>query len=101
MVADGHATLPSISSIGDDIDDIPRSKYQFGNVTQIALLGRVYMQPDLEKGIQYWSSVPATVDGVLGGFGTGVASSSLINSLLIFKSRLFLELTRSVQGFSF
>lgn len=27
--------------------------------------------PNFEKGIDYWTSVDATVDGVLGGFGTG------------------------------
>jgi hypothetical protein len=28
--------------------------------------------PNFEKGIDYWTNVDATVDGVLGGFGTGV-----------------------------
>ncbi|PWN29091.1 DUF858-domain-containing protein [Jaminaea rosea] len=27
--------------------------------------------PDVVRGIDYWKTVPATVDGVLGGFGTG------------------------------
>jgi protein N-terminal methyltransferase len=29
--------------------------------------------PDFDKGIQYWADVDASVDGVLGGFGTGVS----------------------------
>jgi protein N-terminal methyltransferase len=29
-------------------------------------------QPDVEEGIHYWESQPASYDGVLGGFGTGV-----------------------------
>jgi hypothetical protein len=38
--------------------------------------------PDFEKGIDYWTNVDATVDGVLGGYGTGVSSSSgSLNSL--------------------
>jgi hypothetical protein len=28
--------------------------------------------PDFKKGIDYWTAVDATVDGVLGGFGEGV-----------------------------
>ena len=31
----------------------------------------VHPTPDVAKGIEYWESVPATVDGVLGGFGNG------------------------------
>ncbi|KAH6918524.1 methyltransferase domain-containing protein [Coprinopsis sp. MPI-PUGE-AT-0042] len=42
-------------------------------------------QPDVEEGIQYWESQPASYDGVLGGFGTG--SLPRIESL---GSRLFL-----------
>ena len=30
--------------------------------------------PDFKKGIDYWTAVDATVDGVLGGFGEGVRS---------------------------
>lgn len=29
--------------------------------------------PDFKKGIDYWTAVDATVDGVLGGFGEGVS----------------------------
>lgn len=29
--------------------------------------------PDFKKGIDYWTAVDATVDGVLGGFGNGVS----------------------------
>lgn len=28
-------------------------------------------EPNLEKGLQYWENTPATLNGVLGGFGTG------------------------------
>ncbi|KAL0566445.1 hypothetical protein V5O48_015568 [Marasmius crinis-equi] len=42
-------------------------------------------QPDVSDGIAYWTSQPATVDGVLGGFGTG--SLPRVESL---GSRLFL-----------
>lgn len=31
----------------------------------------VHPTPNVAKGIEYWESVPATVDGVLGGFGNG------------------------------
>lgn len=31
----------------------------------------VHPTPDVAKGVEYWESVPATVDGVLGGFGNG------------------------------
>ncbi|WFD31700.1 protein N-terminal methyltransferase [Malassezia sp. CBS 17886] len=31
----------------------------------------VHPKPDVKRGVEYWESVPATVDGVLGGFGTG------------------------------
>lgn len=31
----------------------------------------VHPSPDVPKGVAYWESVPATVDGVLGGYGTG------------------------------
>ncbi|PWN38414.1 DUF858-domain-containing protein [Meira miltonrushii] len=30
-----------------------------------------HRNPDVERGVNYWQSVPATVDGVLGGFGNG------------------------------
>ncbi|KAK0450940.1 alpha-N-methyltransferase NTM1 [Armillaria borealis] len=42
-------------------------------------------QPDLTDGIDYWSSQPASLDGVLGGFGTG--SLPRVDAL---GSRLFL-----------
>ncbi|KAL0071359.1 hypothetical protein AAF712_001216 [Marasmius tenuissimus] len=42
-------------------------------------------QPDVSDGIAYWTNQPATVDGVLGGFGTG--SLPRVESL---GSRLFL-----------
>lgn len=29
--------------------------------------------PDYAKGVKYWEDIEATVDGVLGGFGTGVS----------------------------
>lgn len=29
--------------------------------------------PDFAKGVQYWDEIDATVDGMLGGFGTGVS----------------------------
>lgn len=29
--------------------------------------------PDFKRGIDYWTGVDATVDGVLGGFGEGVS----------------------------
>ncbi|WFC99643.1 hypothetical protein MYAM1_002388 [Malassezia yamatoensis] len=31
----------------------------------------VHPTPDVAKGIEYWEGIPATVDGVLGGFGNG------------------------------
>ncbi|KAF4615439.1 hypothetical protein D9613_003096 [Agrocybe pediades] len=42
-------------------------------------------EPNVEEGIEYWSTQPASYDGVLGGFGTG--SLPRIDSL---GSRLFL-----------
>ncbi|MCO5555776.1 hypothetical protein L7F22_009321 [Adiantum nelumboides] len=30
-----------------------------------------HRNPDVERGVNYWQSVPATVDGVLGGYGNG------------------------------
>ena len=32
---------------------------------------QVHPSPDVAKGVEYWESVPATVDGVLGGYGNG------------------------------
>ena len=29
-------------------------------------------QPDVQAGIEYWKSQPASLDGVLGGYGSGV-----------------------------
>ena len=29
-------------------------------------------QPDVRAGIEYWKSQPASLDGVLGGYGSGV-----------------------------
>lgn len=31
----------------------------------------VHPTPDVRRGVEYWTGVPATVDGVLGGFGNG------------------------------
>jgi protein N-terminal methyltransferase len=31
----------------------------------------IHRAPDVERGVQYWQGVPATVDGVLGGYGNG------------------------------
>ena len=31
----------------------------------------IHPTPNVEKGVAYWEGVPATVDGVLGGFGNG------------------------------
>ncbi|PKI84115.1 protein N-terminal methyltransferase [Malassezia vespertilionis] len=31
----------------------------------------VHPNPDVAKGIEYWEGIPATVDGVLGGYGNG------------------------------
>lgn len=28
--------------------------------------------PDVKHGIEYWETQPASIDGVLGGYGTGV-----------------------------
>ncbi|ESK94550.1 methyltransferase domain-containing protein [Moniliophthora roreri MCA 2997] len=42
-------------------------------------------EPDVSEGIAYWTSQPATIDGVLGGFGTG--SLPRVDAL---GSRLFL-----------
>lgn len=33
-------------------------------------------QPDFQSGVDYWDSVDASVDGVLGGFGNGVSRVS-------------------------
>lgn len=32
-------------------------------------------EPNLTDGIDYWNTQPASVDGVLGGFGTGASLS--------------------------
>lgn len=32
-------------------------------------------EPDYAAGIEYWNSVDASVDGVLGGFGDGVSGN--------------------------
>ncbi len=45
----------------------------------------VHPKPDVAKGVQYWEGVPATVDGVLGGYGLGTVPR--IDSM---GSRLFL-----------
>lgn len=29
-------------------------------------------QPDVRAGIEYWKAQPASLDGVLGGYGSGV-----------------------------
>lgn len=29
-------------------------------------------QPDVQEGIEYWTTQPASLDGVLGGYGSGV-----------------------------
>jgi len=34
-------------------------------------------QPDIEEGIEYWKAQPASLDGVLGGYGTGVSALSI------------------------
>jgi protein N-terminal methyltransferase len=31
----------------------------------------IHPTPDVERGVKYWQGVPATVDGVLGGYGHG------------------------------
>jgi protein N-terminal methyltransferase len=52
--------------------------------------------PDFQRGIDYWTSVDASVDGVLGGFGTGPLPR--VEQL---SSRLFLlSLMPSLQLFS-
>ncbi|KAJ7285778.1 alpha-N-methyltransferase NTM1 [Mycena rebaudengoi] len=43
------------------------------------------MNPDVDDGLEYWETQPATLDGVLGGFGTGTLPR--VDSL---GSRLFL-----------
>lgn len=50
--------------------------------------------PDYEAGIKYWSSVDASYDGVLGGFGTGslpqrdaLGSRTFLRSLIKFEKR--------------
>lgn len=35
------------------------------------MIRQVHPTPDVAKGVQYWEGVPATVDGVLGGYGNG------------------------------
>jgi len=33
-------------------------------------------EPNVEEGIEYWNTQPASLDGVLGGFGSGVPDFS-------------------------
>ena len=43
-------------------------------------------QPDVRAGIEYWKSQPASLDGVLGGYGSGVPVL-LLCLIKIFNSR--------------
>ncbi|KAG8954666.1 hypothetical protein FRC04_011099 [Tulasnella sp. 424] len=52
-------------------------------------------EPNLEKGLEYWENTPATLDGVLGGFGSGtlprvdpVGSRQFAQSLLPYTVRV-------------
>lgn len=47
-------------------------------------------QPNVEEGIEYWTTQPASYDGVLGGFGTGV-----LLSLLLIAPALLIDTTDS------
>lgn len=37
----------------------------------MAKVPTLHRTPDVERGVKYWQGVPATVDGVLGGYGNG------------------------------
>lgn len=37
----------------------------------MASIPTIHRDPDVDRGVSYWQGVPATVDGVLGGYGNG------------------------------
>ncbi|KAE8542940.1 hypothetical protein D1P53_001005 [Cryptococcus gattii VGV] len=58
--------------------DIPGAKRHKPNASEPLAVGSALKKkqpkipgPDYEKGLQYWDNIEASVDGVLGGFGTG------------------------------
>ncbi|WVQ82534.1 hypothetical protein IAT38_004663 [Cryptococcus sp. DSM 104549] len=51
--------------------EVPDAKRHKSNAVGSALKKKRPSGPDYEKGIEYWDGVEASVDGVLGGFGTG------------------------------
>lgn len=60
--------------------EIPGAKRHKPNVPENPAVGSALKKkqpkvpgPDYEKGLEYWDNVEASVDGVLGGFGTGVS----------------------------
>ncbi|KAK0228613.1 alpha-N-methyltransferase NTM1 [Armillaria fumosa] len=55
-------------------------------------------QPDLNDGIDYWSSQPASLDGVLGGFGTGSLPRVDALGSRLFLLHLFPELSTVVSA---
>ncbi|KAG7452452.1 DUF858-domain-containing protein [Guyanagaster necrorhizus] len=56
-------------------------------------------QPDLTDGIEYWSSQPASLDGVLGGFGTGALPRVDALGSRLFLLHLFPELSTVDSAF--
>lgn len=49
----------------------PRHPLFDSMVEQKPFVRVVHPKPDVAKGVEYWEGVPATVNGVLGGFGNG------------------------------
>lgn len=74
--------------------DIPGAKRHKPNTSEPLAVGSALKKkqpkmpgPDYEKGLEYWDNVEASVDGVLGGFGTGVSH------ILEFKLEIAVRLT--------
>lgn len=40
-------------------------------------------QPDVQDGIEYWNTQPASLDGVLGGYGSGVLVFSVFQAAVM------------------
>ena len=90
MVSDGHRCNASVSSISRPNASVQRGRRSAAHQGGASNL-QAYASPEdmwaaeagngwYEKGVEYWASAPATVDGVLGGYGR-VAGTDALGSL--------------------
>ena len=55
------------------VSNSDRLKYKHAEFVK-TMASTTLPEPNLNFGLDYWQSQPATLDGVLGGFGSGVMS---------------------------